>query len=119
MPVKINLQLLCVVTMLSVLQQQGLVFAVSQENVREILSIKTGGSRPNNTIGNQFAGVPEEPNNGFAVDSKGNIFISDTPQSRIMRFSKDAVFSGQLTVEQNSSFYPEKFVSMTRIIFTP
>lgn len=59
----------------------------SAMQITEVLSVRTGKGPDN--IGNQFVEVPLEPFNGFAVDTKENILISDTRNSRVMVFSKD------------------------------
>jgi hypothetical protein len=79
--------------------------ASNSVTVREVLSIKTGNG-PNN-IGNQFVHIRLEPFNGFAVDSKVNILISDTMNHRIMRFSKEGKLLDRFTVDNTSPFLPE------------
>lgn len=74
-------------------------------SVHEVLSINTG-KKPDN-IGNQFMWANLEPFNGFGVDSKGNILISDTKNHRIMRFSKEAKLPDLLTANDSSLFLPD------------
>ncbi len=72
--------------------------------INEVLSIETG-KRLNN-IGNQFVTLALEPYNGFTVDSKGNIFISDTEKSRIIRFTAETKLLDMFTLASTHPFSP-------------
>ncbi|RJQ53425.1 MAG: hypothetical protein C4526_06575 [Nitrospiraceae bacterium] len=73
--------------------------------VSELLSVKVGDDTDD--IKNQFVGATIDPYEGFVVDTKGNIFISDTFNYRILLFSKEAKLSGFYTIKNKSSFLPE------------
>jgi hypothetical protein len=88
-----------------VLFYTGLSSAKDSLKAREVLSIKTGNGADN--IGNQFVWVNLEPFNGFLVDFKGDILISDTMNHRIMRFSKEGRLLDRFTVDNISRFLPD------------
>ena len=95
---------LCIMV-LAIFSMSGAIFASTRQNVREILSIKTGKGLGN--IGNQFFWVNLEPFNGFVIDSKGDIIISDGVNHRIMRFSKEGKLIARLTLGEKPPFYPD------------
>ncbi len=78
--------------------------AANLPSAHEILTIKTGNGPDN--IGNQFAGAPTEPYNGFGVDSQGNIFISDIVHSSILKFSSKGKSAKIFYWNRRSSFLP-------------
>lgn len=73
----------------------------------EVLSVRTGSGVDN--VGNQFGrGVIIDPFNGFAVDSKGNIFISDPVNSRILKFSSRGLLLDWLRFPDRPRFLPNE-----------
>jgi hypothetical protein len=79
--------------------------AINSESAHEILSVKIGEGTDN--IRNQFVGAEPFTFDGFIVDIKGNIYISDTLNHRVMRFRKERGLPTFFTVNDTSSFYPE------------
>lgn len=79
--------------------------AANPLHVYEVLSHNTGTGASN--VVNQFADVTLDPYNGFAVDSKGSILISDTLNFRILHFSKDALELQPITLNKDALFYPQ------------
>ncbi len=96
-----NQRLLLIAAIVVVLFQSAIASAML---INEVLSIETG--KRSNNIGNQFMALALEPYNGFAVDSKGNILISDTVKSRIMRFTDKAKLFDTFTLESTHPFSP-------------
>jgi hypothetical protein len=97
-------QILLLYIMTVILFQPVIASSSNSLSVREVLSVNTGDESSN--IKNQFVGATTEPYDGFAVDSKGNILISDTVNHRIMRFSKEAKLSDLLIGKDRSLFWP-------------
>jgi hypothetical protein len=94
------------ITTIITLFYSGYLLANAKIIVCEVLSIKTGENI--NYIGNQFANDYIRPFNGFAVDSKGNILISDIMNARIMRFTKGGKPLEVISVQNNNEdFWPE------------
>lgn len=99
--ININKKTVLISAIIIVLFQSAMASAML---INEVVSIEIG--KRFNNIGNQFVAFALEPYNGFAVDSKGNILISDSVKSRILRFIDKTKLFDTFTPEHTHPFSP-------------